>query len=228
MKNELDLAGHKTSIRLRDIAAIDSISSSIVNESSSKEVADFTKHWCRQRRARRDWQAMILPCKNKMPWNSSRDIEKNATDPDASFISLWDIRPAGQYSRFSIQSQTKEGHPKLEGGDSWRVVIRGPSFISPTVIDHGNGTYEVLFLAMEAGVYKASVILDFTSCNGFKDPPVDWFIIGESNITIGLLIRRNKPCSINALRKKKLETIKCACVAYLRKGLSGIKYFTTT
>nr|XP_058954989.1 uncharacterized protein LOC131782275 [Pocillopora verrucosa] len=179
VKNELDLAGHKTSIRLRDIVAIDSISSSIVNESPSKEVADFTKHWCRQRRARRDWQAMILPCKNKMPWNSSRDIEKNATDPDASFISLWDIRPAGQYSRFSIQSQTKEGHPKLEGGDSWRVVIRGPSFISPTVIDHGNGTYEVLFLAMEAGVYKASVILDFTSCNGFKDPPVDWFIIGN-------------------------------------------------
>ena len=224
VKNELDLAGHKTSIRLRDIVAIDSISSSIINESPSKEVADFTKHWCRQRRARRDWQAMILPCKNKMPWNSSRDIEKNATDPDASFISLWDIRPAGQYSRFSIQSQTKEGHPKLEGGDSWRVVIRGLSSISPTVIDHGNGTYEVLFLAMEAGVYKASVILDFTSCNGFKDPPVDWFIIGESkmgfisqyacilHITIGLLIRRNKPCSINALRKKKIRNDKmCLC-----------------
>ena len=44
VKNELDLAGHKTSIRLRDIVAIDSISSSIVNESPSKEVADFTKH----------------------------------------------------------------------------------------------------------------------------------------------------------------------------------------
>ena len=85
----------------------------------------------------------------------------------------------GEYSRFSIQSQTKDGRPKTQGGDSWRVLIRGPSSISPTVVDHDNGTYEVLFLAMEAGVYAVNVTLDFTLCDGFKDPPVDWFIIGE-------------------------------------------------
>lgn len=140
--------------------------------------AEFTENWCRERRARLDWKAMLSPCENKTAWNTSRNKE-NATDPNTSFISLWDIRPVGEYSRFSIQSQTKAGHPKTQGGDSWRVVIRGASSISPTVIDHGNGTYEVLFLAMEAGVYTVNITLDFTLCDGFKDPPVDWFIIGE-------------------------------------------------
>ena len=139
---------------------------------------EFTKHWCRQRRERLDWIAMLSPCVNKIGWNSSRD-KANATDPNTSFISLWDIRPVGEYSRFSIQSQTEEGRPKTQGGDSWRVSIKGPSSIHPTVVDQGNGTYDVLFLVMEAGIYTANITLDFTLCNGFKDPPAYWFIIGE-------------------------------------------------
>lgn len=143
-----------------------------------KKSLGFVNDWCRERRARIDWKAMLSPCENKTTWSSSRNKE-NATDPNTSFISLWDIRPVGEYSRFGIQSQTREGKPKTEGGDSWRVLVRGPSSISPTVIDHGNGTYEVLFLALEAGVYLVNITLDFTLCDGFKDPPVDWFVIGE-------------------------------------------------
>lgn len=147
-----------------------------VHEENKK--AEFIRNWCRERQARLDWKAVLSSCENKMAWNSSRNKE-HSTDPATSFISLWDIRRVGEYSRFSIQSQTKEGKLKMEGGDSWRVLIRGPSSISPTVFDHGNGTYEVLFLVMEAGVYSLNITLDFTLCDGFKDPPVDWFIIGE-------------------------------------------------
>ena len=143
-----------------------------------KKRLGFVNDWCRERRARIDWKAMLSPCENKTAWSSSRNKE-NATDPNSSFISLWDIRPVGEYSRFGIQSQTRGGKPKTEGGDSWRVLVRGPSSISPTVIDHGNGTYEVLFVALEAGVYLVNITLDFTLCDGFKDPPVDWFVIGE-------------------------------------------------
>lgn len=142
------------------------------------KISKFLTHWCRQRRSRLDWEAMLSPCEHKIDWNSSRDKE-NATDPSSSYISLWDIRPVGEYSRFSIQSQTRESRSKTHGGDSWRVHLKGPSSISPTVFDHGNGTYEVLFLAMEAGVYTASIILDFTLCDGFKDPPSDWFVTGK-------------------------------------------------
>ena len=154
------------------------LSELIRNVYLNKARAEFFKHWCRERRAKLDWKAILSPCKEKIAWNSSKRKE-NATDPNMSFISLWDIRPVGEYSRFSIQSQTKEGNPKERGGDSWRVLLRGPSYISPTVIDHNNGSYEVLFLAMEAGVYTVNIILDFTLCEGFIDPPVDWFIIGE-------------------------------------------------
>ena len=143
-----------------------------------KAPTEFIAHWCRKQRWRLDWKGMISPCANNTAWNSSRD-RTNATDPNTSFISLWDIKPVGEYSRFSIQSQTKEGRPKTQGGDTWRVLLRGPSSISPTVFDHGNGTYEVLFLAMESGVYAANITLDYTLCDGFKDPPWDWFIIGR-------------------------------------------------
>lgn len=141
--------------------------------------AEFLKHWCRERHAGLDWEAMLSPCADQIAWNSPRSKE-DATDPNTSVISLWDIRPVGEYSRFSIRSQTVEGHPKRRGGDTWRVVLRGPSSISPTVIDHKNGTYEALFLVMEAGVYTMNITLDFTFCEGFLDPPVDWFIVGKS------------------------------------------------
>lgn len=68
---------------------------------------------------------------------------------------------------------------KTFGGDAWRVYIRqGPSSLAPQVWDHGNGLYEVVFLAMEPGDYSAQITLDFTLCDGLRDPPVDWFVKG--------------------------------------------------
>ena len=28
---------------------------------------------------------------------------------------------------------------------------------------------------MEAGLYQIEISLDYTLCDGFKDPPVDWY-----------------------------------------------------
>ncbi|KAL9979520.1 hypothetical protein ACROYT_G017195 [Oculina patagonica] len=86
----------------------------------------------------------------------------------------------GEFSRFFIQSVTSYGLLKRFGGDSWRVYIRkGPASLAPMVIDHNNGTYEVVFLALEPGNYSAQVFLDYTLCDGFRDPPQDWFINGN-------------------------------------------------
>ena len=87
----------------------------------------------------------------------------------------------GEFSRFYIQSVTSNGYLKKTGGDSWRVYIRqGPASLAPMVIDHDDGTYEVMFLAMEPGNYSAQVFLDYTLCDGFRDPPEDWFIKGNN------------------------------------------------
>ena len=75
---------------------------------------------------------------------------------------------------------TKSGQLKETGGDSWRVHIRqGPASLTPIVVDHNDGTYEVLFLALEPGNYSVQAILDFTLCDGFRDPPEDWYIKGS-------------------------------------------------
>ena len=79
-----------------------------------------------------------------------------------------------------IQSVTRNGVLKTSGGDAWRVYIRqGPASLAPQVWDHNNGIYEVVFLVMEPGNYSAQITLDFTLCDGLREPPVDWFIIGE-------------------------------------------------
>ncbi|XP_031565975.1 uncharacterized protein LOC116301111 [Actinia tenebrosa] len=109
--------------------------------------------------------------KVKPEWDKSQ-----RTSASKSTIYYQDIRPAREFSRIFIQSRTKDGQIKRIGGDSWRVYLRGPSSIAATVFDHNNGTYEALFLVKEPGTYTLKVILDFSLCDGFRDPPIDWFI----------------------------------------------------
>ena len=111
-------------------------------------------------------------------------MSQSPTDPMTSYIYLWDINPAGQFSRFFIQSQTKDGKSKVIGGDAWRVHISGPAYLAPVVIDHNNGSYEVLFLAMEAGKYQIEIMLDYSLCDRIRDPPSDCFIKGMLNYNV--------------------------------------------
>ena len=139
---------------------------------------DFKTDWCRIHQANIDWKNFLAPCYKHTKWMIKNKGWKNKmlrTSAAKSFISKWDIRPAGEFSRFFIQSKTTSNHTKKIGGDSWRIHIRGTSSVSATVFDHNNGSYEVLFLLMEAGFYQIEISLDYTLCDGFKDPPVDWY-----------------------------------------------------
>ena len=150
---------------------------STVNRNSLEE---FGKDWCQVRRVATDWELLRKPCEGNTKFGVSLPgwgLE-NRTDPTQSFIPFMDIKPAGEFSRFSIQSQTSNGLSKTAGGDDWRVLIWGPTALAPTVIDHENGTYEVLFLILEPGTYHASVVLDYSLCDGMKNPPDYWFMLG--------------------------------------------------
>ena len=147
-----------------------------------QKIKDFHLAWLRQRQHRVDWRGLIKPCVGQMEWGQvapgwGRQNRSNAT---ASTISYWDIRPAGEFSRFFIQSRTSDGGAKTIGGDWWRVYLRGPSSLAATVFDHRNGSYEALFLIMEPGVYDIHIYLDYSLCDGLKDPPRNWFIVGKS------------------------------------------------
>ncbi|XP_020625642.1 uncharacterized protein LOC110063029 [Orbicella faveolata] len=137
---------------------------------------EFKVNWCRQRKWRLDWQSLQKPCQNlHYRRNNGKQYQRLKTSPEDSEIFDAQIRPAGEYSRFFVQSRTLGAERKTFGGDSWRVYLEGPSYLAGTVFDHNNGVYEVLFLIMEPGVYKINMILDYTLCDGVIDPPMDWF-----------------------------------------------------
>lgn len=155
----------------------------LIKSPSPEEIRalDFMIQWCRIRRARVDWEQMLKPCKGNLAWGSKLpgwELEQR-TDPDESYISLWDIRPCGEFSRLSIRTLTSNGMEKKIGGDSWRVHLKGPASVAGTVFDHMNGTYEVLFLITEPGDYQVEAILDHSLCDGFTDPPPYWFVVGR-------------------------------------------------
>ena len=147
----------------------------------SRRLQDFRHEWLRQRRARVDWRNIIKPCVDNMAWGLVKDHwgKTNRSNYATSDIIFKDIRPAGEFSKIFIQSKTSDNRTKLIGGDTWRVYVRGPSGVAATVFDHNNGTYEATFLITEAGVYQLIIYLDYSLCDGFKDPPRDWFIIGN-------------------------------------------------
>ena len=143
-------------------------------------VQEFQREWLRQRRAQVDWESLARPCVGHIAWGEVKEGwgKQNRTNATVSVISYWDIRPAGEYSKFFIQSRTADGKVKNIGGDSWRVYVRGTSSLAATVFDHNNGSYEALFLLLEPGIYRVLIYLDYSLCDGVRDPPIDWFITG--------------------------------------------------
>lgn len=150
----------------------------------ARRAVSFAKDWCRIRRARLDWREYLSPCHEHTRFGK-RYLEwgiENRTNATNSLILNWDIRPAGEFSRFFIQSKTSANESKRIGGDAWRIRVYGVASVSPTVFDNKNGTYEVLFLLMEPGFYQLQIVLDYSLCDGQKDPPVDWYRRGNGNI----------------------------------------------
>ena len=146
---------------------------------ATKDFEIFLDDWCRLRELRANLEAVAAPCKNQMKWDS-REPGQVPTNAKQSFIASWNLKPAGEFSRFFIQAVSSAGQVKTTGGDWWRVLIRGTASMRPAVFDLGNGTYEVMFLPVEPGTYDVDIVLDYTLCDGFRDPPDDWFIIGEA------------------------------------------------
>ena len=156
-----------------------------VNQTTSTSyiLQDFRHEWLRQRRSRVDWMNTIRPCADQMAWDLVKEDwgKINRSNAITSDVIFQDIRPAGEFSKIFIQSKTSDNRTKMIGGDTWRVYARGPSSIAATVFDHNNGTYEALLLIKDPGVYQLMIYLDYSLCDGFKDPPSDWFILGNAH-----------------------------------------------
>lgn len=140
----------------------------------------FEKNWCRERTMRTDWQAYTHWCPGyARHWAYEIWADHFKTDPDLSYISDAEIKPAGHFSKVYIQTVTILNHTKTFGGDAWRVRVKGPSDLIASVYDLENGTYQAVFLPMEPGTYSLQIALDYTLCHGLKNPPPEWFMRGK-------------------------------------------------
>jgi len=93
-----------------------------------------------------------------------------------------DIGPAGQFSRVLIESYSLMDTRKTIGGDTWRVLVRGEKSVPVTVVDNMDGTYEASFLIRDPGFYQIVLFLEYTLCDGIKDPPPRWFNKGKLDV----------------------------------------------
>eukprot|EP00795_Rhopilema_esculentum_P002928 gene2928-1170_t len=128
----------------------------------------------------KDWRRIKQGCDGLIEWGSTKRGWDERTDAGKSIVIAMDIRRTYEFSRVWIESRTSDNSAKKIGGDSWRVHLRGPSSPSATVFDHRNGTYEVAFLLIEPGTYTLKAYLEHSLCDGLKDPPDNWFIVGNA------------------------------------------------
>ena len=142
----------------------------------------FRYNWLRIHQARTNWRGILKPCSDQMAWGTLKSGwgKMNRSSAKTSYIHYLDIQPSGHFSRIFIQTRTASGQEKTIGGDFWRVFFTGPANVSATVFDHQNGTYEAIALLVETGTYNVRAYLDYSLCDGLRDPPEDWFRLGES------------------------------------------------
>ena len=65
----------------------------------------------------------------------------------------------GQPTVFHIHAVDEDGRACCSGGDAFTVSIRGPSRVSPSLVDHGDGTYVCEWEGSVTGTYLVSVLL---------------------------------------------------------------------
>ena len=59
------------------------------------------------------------------------------------------------------------------------MLLRGPAAVHATVFDNNDGSYEAMALLVEPGKYSVQATLEYTLCDGLKDPPENWFRVGK-------------------------------------------------
>ena len=147
-----------------------------MNPNRTQDYQHFLHYWRLHHAMRFDFQRIMEPCENKTKWIPYyfQRTPFLITSANLSGVEL-DIKPAGQYSRIIIKSYSLMNTRKKTGGDSWRVLIKGVRSVTPVTIDNMDGTYEASFLLTEPGYYHVILSLEYTLCDGFKDPPPRWF-----------------------------------------------------
>lgn len=143
----------------------------------------FLQSWTKMFASKLDYEYYNHIC-SPFEWKANQAVpwseQKERTDFSYGTFLRWDINPAMEFSSFILQTRYPNASHKYEGGDHWRVNVKGPSSVPVMKRDLRNGSYEFTFLPMLPGTYRIFMTLEYTLCAGLKDPPQDWFVRGKS------------------------------------------------
>ena len=137
-----------------------------------------------EEKERFDWREILGPCQHDMAWkyrNSSHKERSLRTSARESLISDYEINSAGCYTKFILMTKTEDGATKKIGGDYWRAFLTGAGHQNGVVYDLKDGTYEIWFHIKDPGNYTLNLILEFSLCDGLRDPPAGWFERGNAH-----------------------------------------------
>ncbi|XP_065068898.1 uncharacterized protein LOC135694137 [Rhopilema esculentum] len=129
-----------------------------------------------------NWEQILEPCKSDLKWKfrtPQHQENQRRTSAIDSVIVYLEVNPAGYYSKFILHTKTRDGKAKSVGGDSWRAFLTGTAEQSGIVYDNNDGTYEIWFFIAEPGNYELNLVLDYSLCDGLRDPPDRWFEKGN-------------------------------------------------
>ena len=65
-------------------------------ENHEHDIPHFHQLWCRMQGWRIDWETVVKPCAGKVAWDERKVNSKLRTDANNSFITKWEIQPAGR------------------------------------------------------------------------------------------------------------------------------------
>ena len=137
----------------------------------------------------RSWRDLIVPCINDMSWKNKSIGARTKTNLDFSDIFI-KSHPPGRENDVIIHSRNHLKQRKYYGGDYFWVNIIGSASTYVDITDNLNGTYIGKFELIEAGKYILDISLEYTLCDGLRDPPKWWFKKGNLSFVLCLVIIR--------------------------------------
>lgn len=121
------------------------------------------------------WRDILRPCQSAMKWIHKNYNNSLRTSLSKSKIELF-IKPRGYPSVIKITTKDLAGRVKTYGGDSWLVRIQGKNYSSTIHLkDRLNGRYDGVLNIRQVGGFSLAVNLEYSLCDGLRDPPKSWF-----------------------------------------------------
>ena len=148
-----------------------------VNTKTEESICKHNLYWSKVAFTS-SWKEMIQPCLGHMKHVMKVNRQNLTSIETSDMIVEKNIDETVLYIK--IYSKTQQKELKKIGGDSWKIEITSNN-ISFTVdmLDKNDGSYETFISVPSDGNYTILITILQSICEGFMDPPKDYFQKGN-------------------------------------------------